>query len=493
MFKLVLNNFRSFQNEEFDFSRVNILIGENSSGKSSLLKFLLALKQSLDPPNSREYNFTFRGEYTDLGNYRDAVFYSMEDMPISFKFTFDKKYNEYFPLIFEEENLTEEENQNRLNRILSLIGKAQEHNTSVLYVLKKQLNKHETIETFFSNDGIGELKVIHSLHETKKEEKIVYVNETCTLQFKDHVKGVVFEFTDIEFEKNGFMSLIVGSSLHNSIKKTLGISSDFFDATVDDEIGDDVKSLILEADRVFYNIAFLIVSQNYLRYLVSKIDFINPINTKPSRFYVTRDEQKNNLIRDIEDVVDFLGRNNEVSKEAFKDLNRILKQFGLTDEIELIQDDRLPVKELKVKIKDLYSNVMDVGYGVVLQIPIIFKALLAERIVQRRNSIIIIEQPEVHLHPKLHAAFIDTLLSLGQNNIYFIETHSEHIIRKLQLIVKNKLHDISKNDISINYLVREDGKSVKTKHSINDEGILTPSFPSGFFDNSYLLSLNLLG
>ncbi|MBC7554810.1 MAG: AAA family ATPase, partial [Taibaiella sp.] len=36
MYKLHLNNFRSFVNQDLEFSRINILIGENSSGKSSL-------------------------------------------------------------------------------------------------------------------------------------------------------------------------------------------------------------------------------------------------------------------------------------------------------------------------------------------------------------------------------------------------------------------------------------------------------------------------
>ena len=40
---LNIHNFRSFQNQDFNFSKVNILIGENSGGKSSLLKFLLPI------------------------------------------------------------------------------------------------------------------------------------------------------------------------------------------------------------------------------------------------------------------------------------------------------------------------------------------------------------------------------------------------------------------------------------------------------------------
>ncbi|MGO4710741.1 AAA family ATPase, partial [Chryseobacterium sp. 2TAF14] len=65
MFDLSINNFRSFKNQSFKFSRINILIGENSGGKSSLLKFLLSLKQTIESPY--EVNLKLKGDYTDLG------------------------------------------------------------------------------------------------------------------------------------------------------------------------------------------------------------------------------------------------------------------------------------------------------------------------------------------------------------------------------------------------------------------------------------------
>ncbi|MCG8838854.1 AAA family ATPase [Tenacibaculum dicentrarchi] len=52
MFKYTLNNFRSYNNQQFDFKRINILIGENSGGKSSLIKSLLSLKQTIENPDA---------------------------------------------------------------------------------------------------------------------------------------------------------------------------------------------------------------------------------------------------------------------------------------------------------------------------------------------------------------------------------------------------------------------------------------------------------
>jgi predicted ATPase len=244
---------------------------------------------------------------------------------------------------------------------------------------------------------------------------------------------------------------------------------------------------------MFHKLAYLLVSQNYIKYVLSKIEYINPLDTKPQRIFFVKDEKKNINIRDLEDVVDFFSGGNKLIKADLNtELKELLKEFGIAEGIEVIKDDRLPVKELKVKIKDLLSNITDVGYGVALQIPVLLKALLAERLNSRKNTVLLIEQPEVHLHPRLHAKFIETLLSLGNNNFYIIETHSEHIVRKLQIIVKEKQFGITSEDVSINYLIRNEKETINTFHKIEESGALNPVFPEGFFDNSYTLARELL-
>ena len=112
------------------------------------------------------------------------------------------------------------------------------------------------------------------------------------------------------------------------------------------------------------------------------------------------------------------------------------------------------------------SNISDVGYGVSLQLPIILKCYLAEVLPERRGSIIFIEQPEVHLHPKLHAKLIETLFSLSKHTSYFIETHMQHIIRKMQVLVKEKSNKFSPEDVTIHYMIRNEEDTNVTVHSI---------------------------
>ena len=168
-----------------------------------------------------------------------------------------------------------------------------------------------------------------------------------------------------------------------------------------------------------------------------------------------------------------------------------MKDFGIAEEVEIIKDKQLPVLALNVKTKDFWSNITDVGYGVSLQLPIIFQALISENYTKKGQTLLI-EQPEVHLHPSLQAKFIDTLLSMGSKNTYFIETHSEHIVRKLQVLVKNGEYGLRPEDISIHYFKREPLKFSITSHTISSNGQLTPSFPKGFFDTSYSLVKELM-
>lgn len=94
MFKLKVHNYRSFQSQEFNFSRINILIGENSGGKSSLLKLLLALKQTLDSPS--EGNLKLNGDYTNLGNFDEVVYYRKKNRKIKIGFESDVNYFQFF-------------------------------------------------------------------------------------------------------------------------------------------------------------------------------------------------------------------------------------------------------------------------------------------------------------------------------------------------------------------------------------------------------------
>ena len=487
MFKLRLNNYRGFLNEEFDFSRVNILIGENSAGKSSIFKFLLALKQSMRTPNNRDYNLTLSGEETDLGNYYETIYNHETDRSLSFAFEFGQDYFDFFlsdavSLVNKNNKIDtalEKEILEERNKITHILGGRVETLTKITYELNSDLANHHNIVTTIYNDTVGRVSITFL-----KMEQEIYVkgeNPYCNIEFVDNQNNV-YNFTEIEYGKIGFTTMVDSDSLKGKIRKEF-------------ENG--------KADKLFWQIGFLLIVQNYVRSIVSDIKYINPLlSDEAKRVYLKRDEKINFNIKNIEEVVYLLSGENFLKNkglENFKlDYTKILSEFGLLDNIKLNKENF--TRELRVVVNGMENNIKDVGFGVSLQMPIFAQALISERTqaknvingVVKKGETLLIEQPEVHLHPRLQAKFIETLLSIGNNNIYFIETHSEHIIRMLQVMVKTKRFDLKTEDVSIHYFRKEGKNMIKSVHKIEDDGVLMPNFPKGFYDVSYNLALTLM-
>jgi predicted ATPase len=78
-------------------------------------------------------------------------------------------------------------------------------------------------------------------------------------------------------------------------------------------------------------------------------------------------------------------------------------------------------------------------------------------------------------------------------NIHFIvETHSEYLIRKLQVMVADKEYSLTSNDVSLNYVEKdENGESTNRKIEILEDGRLSDSFGTGFYDEADTLAMDL--
>ncbi len=118
-----------------------------------------------------------------------------------------------------------------------------------------------------------------------------------------------------------------------------------------------------------------------------------------------------------------------------------------------------------------------VGYGVGQLLPIIVQSLLTQ------SGMILIEQPEVHLHPKLQAAvgdlFIDTVIS-GRAQL-LVETHSEHLVLRLLRRVREGV--LRPADLAILYVdLDESGDAFVRRLEVDADGDLVDGWPGGFFD-----------
>lgn len=119
-----------------------------------------------------------------------------------------------------------------------------------------------------------------------------------------------------------------------------------------------------------------------------------------------------------------------------------------------------------------------VGYGIGQLLPIIVQSLLA------RDALILIEQPEVHLHPRLQSAvgdlLIDTVVT-GRAQV-LVETHSEHLVLRLLRRVREK--QLAPEDLAILYVDLDDtGAAFVRRLEVDEQGDLIDGWPGGFFDD----------
>lgn len=109
------------------------------------------------------------------------------------------------------------------------------------------------------------------------------------------------------------------------------------------------------------------------------------------------------------------------------------------------------------------------------------------------HSTLLIEQPELHLHPKLQselAVFFNYVISrIGTDRRLFIETHSEHLIRKLQVLIAKG--ELAREKVGVWYFKKVNGVTKVEKMEIDENGLFKNDWPDGFFDDSTDLTMEL--
>ena len=158
------------------------------------------------------------------------------------------------------------------------------------------------------------------------------------------------------------------------------------------------------------------------------------------------------------------------------DTNKWLKRLEIPYSVKVINVENHYEIIWKPKNKNinLYQNHIGLGYPLIL--PFIVQCLTA------RNNIIVVEEPEVHLHPKLQADLGELIIesSLKNDNQIILETHSEDLL--LRVLKKIRQKKISPNFVSANYVLKEEDKVSEIKKiKINSQGQYFVSWKDDLF------------
>lgn len=166
----------------------------------------------------------------------------------------------------------------------------------------------------------------------------------------------------------------------------------------------------------------------------------------------------------------------------------------ISDSIEIIVNENLSTNRIELsyrfKLEDgtptQNQKPQNVGFGITHTLPIVVAVLSA-----KPNDIIIIENPETHLHPRGQSRLAFLFAKAAQNDIQlFIETHSDHIVNGLRVAVKKKMVDNEK--VFVNYFSKTHQNLSEIKRiKIQPEGGMD-AWPDGFFDEWDILLNELL-
>jgi predicted ATPase len=118
-----------------------------------------------------------------------------------------------------------------------------------------------------------------------------------------------------------------------------------------------------------------------------------------------------------------------------------------------------------------------VGFGLTYCLPIVTAALAAPR-----DALLLLENPEAHLHPRGQAALGTLLAKCASDGVQIVlETHSDHLLNGIRLAVKHR--ELDSNEVRLCNFTREPatGDSYVESPTLLGTGELT-AWPSGFFD-----------
>ena len=451
---LTLENFKAFQKlDNLPIKPITILCGTNSCGKSSILQSILLLKQTIENKNPKQ-NLLLNGRFVNLGYFRDIIYQKKENDIITFSWA------------FEDENLAE--NMEKIIDSLSfflalnLVG-------SKFPELWKKTSNEKTKKTTCISLQIS-LGFIHTKHYGSVGIK----------EFSIDIEGNNF-VKFIHIKDNNYLLIEEGKEA-GEIELMFSNLFPLFDAKDTDNVSLTFGALISK------------LLDTYLQVFT----YIGPLRGEPEREYIYRDEVLEIGNKGENAAFLYLAEKEKTIEnhffynaiqEIFEKKESISLKDAVNEWLTLMKIDHFEA-EIINRIIYLSQNaskydeatrvgIADVGFGVSQIFPIVLEGLRMPK-----GGTLMLEQPEIHLHPNLQMQMADYFIALalsGKN--VMAETHSDHIINRLvRRIVEDDTHKL-KDLIGI-YFIKPSENGAVYEEIIVDESKGVTNWPADFFDQT---------
>lgn len=245
------------------------------------------------------------------------------------------------------------------------------------------------------------------------------------------------------------------------------------------------RSIALPAEAI----ALLGVDGAYLQDLslairreLESIAYLGPLRRKPERDYVWNKSKPGEVGSDGHKVMDALLASALLKAEdqgaTLEGVSRWLKKMGVAERIELRQVGRSSRYELVVHKDGVVANLRDVGIGVSQVLPVLTVAYFVPP-----GSTVLLEEPEIHLHPSAQSVLAEMFVAVSKDrHIQFIvETHSEHLFRRMQTLIAQKKTNTDK--CRMLFVERHAADAVLRQLHVDEFGMVS-NWPVNFFGDA---------
>jgi len=441
--KILLKNFRGFSaSVPINLAPITFLVGPNSSGKSSIFDALLLISQSgFGPSSQAAQEPNWQGALVDLGSYKDTVYRHDIDKEITITTELSTSWKEGDPSVYGIKPPVGE-SCGRFEMRLACAGRS---------------------------DPIGRLA----------ELRVTDCATGATLAFfyfSDDPAKVTLEF--------------LGKKRTSRID-AVPSGSYYFRRWVQQIVGEMMKEKTPIDKPALGNLLFFAATPVFQSF-VARVQRIASGRLGPKRWYPVMSAKSTRTLRGLYDGIDPLMieevRPYSERQHLTRNRQRIASILKKLEIASAVKDVQLSPYHTSINVKDsvtkVVSNLIDVGYGASQVLPVILGCL------SRSTSPLLVEQPEIHLHPRAQGTVAELLCLTSKQRQVIIETHSEHMVNHARILVAQG--NLLPSDVLINYVKRDKDGSTVEPITILENGDFSRDWPEGFFDERYRDTMRLI-
>lgn len=418
---------------------VTLVLGTNSSGKSSLIQSLLLLKQTVES-SDRTIHLNLGGDpSTDLFNFGD--FKSIHKQGAT---------DDHFSISFSFKRISTGQRKERISggRFAASYG----HNAAGSTVIKKLYLKDEDDHGF----------------RVERESRGAY----SVFMYEPWALGNSCDYVPWEedpWEEDPF-SVSLGVSLGKGRDYAPERSIAFSRPAI---------SLLGDNGNLVEDISLAIDSE------LRGLTYLGPLRRQPDRDYVWNKAQPGKIGVDGHRAIDALLASVFLHKTNSPERNRILngvskwlQNMNLADRLKVHQVGHSSRYEVVVDSHGISANLRDVGIGVSQVLPVLTVAFFAPP-----GSTVVLEEPETHLHPLAQSLLAELFAEVSrERRIQFIvETHSEHLFRRMQTLIARQAIEPGH---CVMYFVERDQEGSHLRELELDDYGRVKNWPDQFFGDA---------